>query len=408
MLTVEEARARILERIHPLPAEDIPLTSALGRVLAADAIAGESLPPFVNSAMDGYAVRSADAVGASPQSPRRLRLAGEVPAGRVYEGKVVAGEAVRILTGAPLPDGADAVLQQELTEAGDGWVNLHAEAPAGTNLRWPGDDVQPGMLLVAGGTELGPAEIALLAALGVHPVRATRRPRVAILSTGDELAPLGETPKPGQIRESNSPYLAAAAIRAGAEPVPLGIARDRADDLRAKLEQARAADLVLTSGGVSVGDYDLVKQMLEEQGGIEFWRVRMRPGKPVAFGMLGETPLLGLPGNPVSAAVTFELFGRPAIRKMLGCQQVERPIVEVVLEGEDIARGDRRHYVRARLDSRAGTLIARTTGEQGSHIISSLRGATALLVVEIGEGVVRAGEHLPALLLNDALPWGAD
>jgi molybdopterin molybdotransferase len=408
MLTVEEARARILERIHPLPAEDIPLTSALGRVLAADAIAGESLPPFVNSAMDGYAVRSADTVDASPQSPRRLRLAGEVPAGRVYEGKVVAGEAVRILTGAPLPDGSDAVLQQELTEAGDGWVSLHAEAPAGTNLRWPGDDVQSGTLLVAGGTELGPAEIALLAALGVHPVRVTRRPRVAILSTGDELAPLGETPKPGQIRESNSPYLVAAAIRAGAETVPLGIARDRAEDLRAKLEQARAADLVLTSGGVSVGDYDLVKQMLDEQGGIEFWRVRMRPGKPVAFGMLGETPLLGLPGNPVSAAVTFELFGRPAIRKMLGCRQVERPVVEVVLDGEDIARGDRRHYVRARLDSRAGTLIARTTGEQGSHIISSLRGATALLVVEIGEGVVRAGEHLPALLLNDALPWGTD
>jgi molybdopterin molybdotransferase len=406
MLTVEEARDRMLPRFRPLPAEEVALTSALGRVLAEDAIARESLPAFINSAMDGYAVRSADTIGASPQSPVRLRLAGEVPAGRVYAGTVDAGEAVRILTGAPLPDGADAVLQQELTEVGNGWVSLLAEAPAGTNLRWPGEDVLAGTLLVPGGTELGPAEIALLAALGVSPVHVTRRPRVAILATGDELAPLGETPAPGQIHESNSPYLAAAVTRAGAEPIPLGIARDRADELRAKLDQARSADLVLTSGGVSVGDYDLVKQMLDEQGGIEFWRVRMRPGKPVAFGMLGETPLLGLPGNPVSAAVTFELFGRPAIRTMLGCRQILRPTVEAVLQGPDIERADRRQYVRVRLASRGGTLFARPTGEQGSHIISSLRGATALLVVEVGEGIVRAGEQVPALLLNDALPWG--
>ncbi|HKB48446.1 MAG TPA: molybdopterin-binding protein, partial [Ktedonobacterales bacterium] len=180
-----------------------------------------------------------------------------------------------------------------------------------------------------------------------------------------------------------------------------------ADELRAKLDEARSADLILTSGGVSVGDYDLVKELLSEQGDIAFWRVRMRPGKPVAFGMLGATPLLGLPGNPVSAAVTFELFGRPAIRHMLGSRQILRPTIEVVLEGEDIPRGDRRHYVRAWLDSRGGTLVARTTGAQESHLISSLQGATALLVVEVGEGVVRAGEHLPALLLNDALPWGA-
>ncbi len=408
MLTVEEARARILQRFQPLDAEEVPLPSALGRVLLENAIASENLPSFVNSAMDGYALRSADTLGASDASPRELQLTGEVPAGRVYAGAVGPGEAVRILTGAPVPEGADAVLQQELTEADGTTVRMFAEAPAGTNLRWPGDDVRAGALLVSGGSELGPAEIALLAAVGIHPVRVTRRPRVAILATGDELAPLGEVPGPGQIHDSNSPYLAAAVARAGAEPVRLGIARDRADELRLKLEQARDADLVLTSGGVSVGDYDLVKQMLDEQGGIEFWRVRMRPGKPVAFGMLGQTPLLGLPGNPVSAAVTFELFGRPAIRRMLGCRQVERPIVEVVLDGQDIARGDRRHYVRARLESRGGTLVARPTGEQGSHIISSLRGATALLVVEVGDGVVRAGEHLPALLLNDALPWGME
>ena len=192
--------------------------------------------------MDGYALRAADARGASEQAPVRLRLAGEVPAGRVYEGTVGPGEAVRILTGAPLPDGADTVLQQELTEvAGDGYVSLLAEAPAGNNVRHPGEDVRVGQLLVPKGAEVGPAEVALLAALGVHPVRVTRRPRVAILSTGDELAPLGETPGPGQIRESNGPYLVAAVTRAGGEPWPLGIARDRADELRAKLERAREA-----------------------------------------------------------------------------------------------------------------------------------------------------------------------
>ncbi|MGZ3599719.1 MAG: molybdopterin molybdotransferase MoeA [Ktedonobacterales bacterium] len=408
MLTVEEARERILAHFQPLDAEDVPLPDALGRVLAQDAISAEQLPAFTNSAMDGYAVRSEDTLGASPQTPRALRLVGEVPAGRVYEGIVGAGEAVRILTGAPLPEGADAVLQQELTTVRDGEVLLQAEAPVGNNLRHPGEDVRTGDLLVPDGEEIGPAEIALLAALGVHPVRATRRPRVAILATGDELAPLGETPRPGQIRESNSAYLAAAVRRAGAEPWLLGIAPDRADELRALLAQARSADLILTSGGVSVGDYDLVKQILDEQGNIEFWRVRMRPGKPVAFGSLGGTPLLGLPGNPVSAAVTFELFGRPAIRRMLGSRQIERPLVEVVLAGGDIQRTDRRNFVRARLDSSGGTLVAKTTGAQDSHIISSLRGATALLVILEGEGVVRAGDHVQALLLNDALPWGND
>jgi molybdopterin molybdotransferase len=298
------------------------------------------------------------------------------------------------------------VLQQELTEVANGWVSLRHPVEVGASIRPAGGDIRPGMRLIAAGTQLGPAEIALLAAAGIHPVRVTRRPRVAILATGDELAPLGETPRPGQIRESNSPYLIAAVLRAGAEPMPLGIARDRADDIRAKLAQAGAADLILTSGGVSVGDYDLVKQILAEQGDVDFWRVRMRPGKPVAFGLLDETPLLGLPGNPASAAVTFELFGRPAIRRMLGCSQVERPLVQARLMGGDIARSDRRHFVRARLSARDGMLEARQTGSQDSHLISSLQGASAFLVIAEGEGVVSAGEMVPALLLNDALPWG--
>ncbi|MGE5335761.1 MAG: gephyrin-like molybdotransferase Glp [Nitrososphaerota archaeon] len=394
-----------IAHIAPLGAEAIPLTAALDRILAEDAVAHDETPPFINSAMDGYALRAEDTRSATSAAPVALRLVGEVPAGSVYPGILGPGEAVRILTGAPVPDGADAVLQQELTEVADGRVSLRQPVTTGTNLRPAGGDLRPGMRLIPAGTQLGPAEIALLAAAGIHPVRVTRRPRVAILATGDELTPLGETPRPGQIRETNSPYLIAAVLRAGAEPMPLGIARDRADDIRAKLAQAKAADFILTSGGVSVGDYDLVKQILAEQGNIDFWRVRMKPGKPLAFGLLGETPLLGLPGNPASAAVTFELFGRPAIRQLLGCAQIERPLVQAKLMGSAIARGDRRHFVRVWLSARHGVLEAWQTGAQDSHLISSLRGASAYLVIAEGEGIVAEGEMVPALLLNDALPW---
>jgi molybdopterin molybdotransferase len=406
MMTVEEARDAILARFAPLPAETIAITDALGRVLAEDATAAEDLPPFANSAMDGYALIAADAPDASAAQPRRLALVGEVPAGSVYSGTLQPGAAIRILTGAPVPAGADAVIQQELTQAGEGWVEVQAAVKPGNNIRDAGSDVRRDTLLARHGTEIGPAEIALLAALGITPVRVARRPRVAILATGDELAAPGAQPGPGQIRDSNTPYLAAAVARAGAEPWVLGIARDNADELRACLARAAEADLALTTGGVSVGTYDLVKQVLAEQGTMAFWRVRMRPGKPLAFGALGQTPLLGLPGNPVSTAVTFELFGRPAIRRMLGCAQIERPVVEVELAGEPVERGDRRHYVRVRLESRAGRLVATPTGPQGSHVITSLLGASALLVVDEGEGHLAPGDHARALLLADMLPWG--
>lgn len=406
MLTVEEAQTRVLAQFHALPAEEIPLPQALGRVLAEDAYAREPLPAFANSAMDGYALRSVDTTAASPEHPVALTLAGEIPAGRVYAGTVAPGQVVRILTGAPVPDGADAVIQQELVEVTGDQVRLQAPVLAGNNVRAAGEDVQPGTLLVPRGTELGPAELGLLAALGVHPLRMTQRPRVAILGTGDELVALGQAPRAGQIRDSNTVYLAAAVARAGAEPLALGLARDRAEELRAKLGEAQGADLILTSGGVSVGDYDLVKQILAEQGDIDFWRVRMRPGKPLAFGLLGKTPLLGLPGNPVSAAVTFELFGRPAIRTMLGAAQVERPRVQARLAGRPIERADRRQYVRATLSAPEGELIAQPTGDQGSHIITSLRGASCYLIVEVGEGVIQPGDLLPAMVLNDTLPWG--
>jgi molybdopterin molybdotransferase len=406
MMSVEEARAAILARFTPLGSEPVPLLASGGRVLAQEVVARDDLPPFANSAMDGYAVRVGATAGATPEHPIRLRLAGEVPAGRVYEGTLGAGEAVRILTGAPVPAGADAVIQQELTRSGEDWVEVLADVAPGNNVRGSGDDARRGTVMLRPGVEISAAEIALLAALGVDPVVVSRRPRVALLATGDELVPVRDALQPGQIRDSNSPHLAAGVARAGGEPWPLGIARDRADDLRAHLRAAADADLVITTGGVSVGTYDLVKDILAEEGKVDFWRVRMRPGKPLAFGLLGNTPLLGLPGNPVSTAVTFELFGRPAIRRMLGCSELLRPEIEVELGGEALERGERRHYVRARLASRGGRLVATPTGPQGSHLITSLLGASALIVVAEGEGFVRPGEHMPALLLDQGA-WDA-
>jgi molybdopterin molybdotransferase len=412
MMSVDEARERILARFHTLEGEVVPLAQALGRLLAEASIAHEDLPPFANSAMDGYAVRAVDVAAATQAAPERLRLVGEVPAGSVFPGTLGPGEAVRILTGAPIPAGADAVIQQELTTADGAAVTILAGGAAGTNVRAAGTDVARGTALLAPGTELGAAEIAVMAALGQDSVRVTRRPRVAILATGDELAAPGEAPRPGQIRDSNSAWLAAAVAQSGAEPWPLGIARDTADDLRAHLARAAEADLIITSGGVSVGTYDLVKEVLAEGGAVDFWRVRLRPGKPLAFGTYGATPLFGLPGNPVSSAVTFELFARPAIRQMLGAAEIDRPLVEVELAGEPIARGDRRHYVRARLMARAGRLIAIPTGEQGSHRIASLLGAGALLVIDEGEGMVESGALVRALALGglsmtDAEEWRA-
>jgi molybdopterin molybdotransferase len=406
MFSVAEAQQRILATFSPLEPEAIPLAAALGRILAEDAIAQDQLPLFDNSAMDGYALRAADTQGARREQPARLHIAGEIPAGRVLGRTLREGEVARIFTGGAVPDGADAVIQQELVAVEDGVLVLEAPVPPETNVRRAGEDVTKGVMLLPRGSEIGPAELALLASAGVSPVTVRRRPRVAILATGDELVPAGEPLAPGQIRESNSIYLTAAVTRAGAEAVPLGVARDDEDDLRAKLASAQDADVIISSGGVSVGDYDLVKQILGEQGAVDFWRVRMRPGKPLAFGHLGDTPLIGLPGNPVSAAVTFELFARPAIRHMLGAASTFRPKIEVILDGPNIEQSDREHYVRVRLRAKDGVLHARLTGDQRSHIITSLRGASAYLVIGIGEGVVRTGERVPALLLNDGLPWG--
>lgn len=401
MLSVAAAQEQILAGIVPLPSEIVALLAAQQRVLATTITAPLDLPPFANSAMDGYAVRAADLAGATTDQPIALRMIGEVPAGGVYTGILQPGTTIRIFTGAPLPDGADAVLQQELTTAGSrpDEVLMQAAVTPGQSVRASGSDISRGTVLLAPGVTLCAPEIAAIAACGIAEVAVTRQPRVAIVATGDELVALGQPLGPGQIYNSNTALLAAAVREAGGIPVVLLPARDTAADIRARFTEAAQYNLVLSSGGVSVGEYDLVKTILAEMGAMSFWRVNMRPGKPLAFGRLGATPFLGLPGNPVSSAVTCELFARPLIRAMLGCQAFYRTQIAARL-GEGIPRGDREHYVRARLEYRTGVITVLPTGDQGSHRLASLLGADALAIIPAGSGEMANGEIVTALLLR--------
>jgi molybdopterin molybdotransferase len=402
MISVEEALTRILAEIHPLNITRVPLADALGLVLAEDVIAEEDIPPFDNSAMDGFALLSKDSRPHNGNPPR-LRVTGGIAAGYVANHAVEEGSAMRIMTGAPVPPGADAVIQVELTH-NDGpeseWVEILQEVAPGNNIRPAGEDMRKGQTALQHGTEIGPWEIGILATLGRANVPVIRRPRVAILSTGDEIVDVGEQLQPGKIRNSNGYLLEAAVRRAGAEAHRLGVARDSVESLREKLTEAITYDLILTSGGVSVGDFDYVKDVMQEQGQMNFWRINMRPGKPVAFGRIGDVPLLGLPGNPVSTAVTFELFGLPLIRKMLGHSRLVKPQIDVVVEEDIRERAMRRHYIRARVEWRDGRFVARTTGNQGSHIMTSLLNANALLIVPEGGVTFNAGDTAKAMMLD--------
>src|SRR6266849_9136303 len=402
MISVEEALERILREISPLDVTDVPLPQSLGLVLAQDIVAHEDIPPFANSAMDGFALLSHDSQPRDGQPPR-LRVTGGVAAGYVADHAVEEGTAMRIMTGAPVPPGADTVIQVELTRS-DGsdseWVEILETVERGNNIRPAGEDMRRGQTILLRGSEIGPWEIGVLATLGWAVVPVVRRPHVAIVSTGDEVVDVSEPLQPGKIRNSNGYLLEATIRRAGAEPHRLGIALDTVESLREKFSQAIQYDLIITSGGVSVGDFDLVKNIMAEQGAINFWRINMRPGKPVAFGHIGSVPLLGLPGNPVSAAVTCELFGRPVIRKMLGHTRLLRPQVNVVVEDGVSDRAMRRHDVRAHVEWRNGRFIAHTTGNQGSHIMTSLLNANALVIVPEGGAEVHPGETAKAIMLD--------
>jgi len=409
LLPVEEARARILAAVAPMEAVTVPLLEAQDHVLAEDAISAVTVPPLANSSMDGFAVRAADTAGA----PVSLAVAGAVAAGYMFEGEVGPGQAVRIMTGAPLPPGADAVVRFEDTESspllqGEGPGERSADADRivirvavrpGHHVRPAGQDIRAGEMVAPRGTLLRPAHVGVLASVGQAEVRVIRRPRVGVLATGDELAPVGEPLQPGQIYNSNTYSMAAQVTAAGGVPVLLGIARDTRSDLTACFRRGLEAgvDLFITSGGVSMGDFDVVKDVLQAEGSMDFWRVNMKPGKPLAFGHLGAVPHLGLPGNPVSSMVAFQQFARPAILKMRGLTHLEPPTVEVILDDDVPALPDeRRQYVRVVAVRRRGELHARLTGSQDSGVLTSMAWANALVVVPEGQAGARAGERVLA------------
>lgn len=402
MLSVEEALEHILAEITPLEHTQVALPDALGLVLAQDIISQEDMPPFANSAMDGFALLSKDSVPREGQAPR-LRVTGSIAAGYVAEQSVEEGTAMRIMTGAPVPPGADTVIQVELTRSEgpqSDWVEILAEVAPGNNIRPAGEDIRHGQIVLRRGTTISAWEISVLATLGWSQVPVIRRPRVAILATGDEVVDVSEPLQPGKIRNSNSYLLEAAVRQTGAEAHRLGVARDTVESLREKFSEAAQYDLILTSGGVSVGEFDLVKTIMQEQGQINFWRINMRPGKPVAFGRIGGVPLLGLPGNPVSTAVTFELFGRPTIRKMQGYTHLLRPQIDVIVADPIHERVSRRHYIRAHVKQHSDHFIAHTTGNQGSNITTSLLNANALLIVPEGGTTIPAGGTAKAIMLD--------
>ena len=412
MLEVEEAFARILAHFSPLDSVELPVLECLGLALAEDITSPLDLPPLANSAMDGYAVLHADIAGAS-DTPPTLSVISAVAAGQVSEDTVSPGKAIRIMTGAPVPNGADTVVPFEETDEIDrrrrgeplDEIVIHKALPLGSNVRPAGEDVSAGELVLPAGTVVRAAEAGVMASLGLTTAHVIRRPVVAVLSTGDELTPAGESLASGHIYDSNSSSVAAAVIAAGGTPRIIGIARDTLDDLHRCIDQAADADLLVTSAGVSKGDYDMVKDVLEQRGDMNFWSVRMRPAKPLAFGLLrGEPgrplPLLGLPGNPVSALLAFEMFGRPAIRRMLGRHLLARPIVEGVLTGPIFNSDGRRVYARVEVERRDGTWFASPTGPQGSNILTSLSRANGLAICPADLRRKEAGQAVKIIMLD--------
>ncbi len=424
MISVEEALEKILSYVNILEPEDKPLLESLGQVLAEDIYSTIDVPPLDNAAMDGYAVQAEDTLGASESAPRKLRIIGEVAAGYISEREVERGTAIRIMTGAPLPEGADAVVQFEhtdeeiqrassktkgtLTEIG-----ILEEARPGLNIRRAGEDIAKDALILQKGTVLRPSEIGVLASLGRATVRVIRRPVVAVLATGDELVDIHQSLPPGKIYNSNTFSLAAQVQRYGGIPKILGTAGDRMGVLVEKIREGLDSDMLITSGGVSMGDYDVVKDALAAEGEIAFWTVRMKPGKPLAFGTLTRkapgqaekrVPHLGFPGNPVSSMVTFEMFARPAILKMLGKVNLTKPAIEAIIENYIVNTDGRRIYARAFVRKRDGRYYASLTGPQGSGILTSMAQANGLVIVPEDVESVKEGDVVQVFMLD----WGEE
>lgn len=398
--TVATTQATILRSVRPLGSERLHLCLCLGRVLAKAVIAERVVPAFANSSMDGYAVRAAELHGASREAPVHLPVDGAIAAGSTASAVLARGTALRIATGAPVPGGADAVVPHEQTDRGDLVVAIHAAVEEGSFVRSAGHDMVPGTVVVAAGRRLRPGDLAACAAAGVSHVDVARRPRVAILSTGDELVPVGTAPRIGQAVDSNAVLLAAAVTDAGGDPVALGIVGDTPDELREVLCGAVGCDLIISSGGVSVGDHDHVRDVVVGLGAVDLWRVAMRPGKPVAVGRVGDTLFLGLPGNPVSSCVTFELFARPAILALQGASTPHRRRFAATLADDISAPAHLETYVRAVFEPGPHSLpTVHATESQDSSALLSLARADCLIVIPAESTAVTAGSIVAVIPL---------
>ena len=405
---MNEARERILSQFKPVQTETVHLTDSSNRVLGDDVRAAQDLPLFDNSSMDGFAVRAADVIDATLDSPRRLRVVADIPAGASPTVSLAPGQAARIMTGAQMPDGADSVVPVEDTDFNDRSSGTNApeevqilkSAKLGDNIRRRGLDIHAGDVVMHKGRQLKPQDLGLLAMLGISQVLIHRRPRIALLSSGDELIDIDAPLEAGKIRESNSYMIAALIENMGAEVLRLGVAKDNFESVKALFEKAidLNVDLILSSAGVSVGAFDYIKDVIEANGKMDFWRVNMRPGKPLAFGNYRGIPVLGLPGNPVSAYVSFEVFVHPTIARLRGLLDGSRPTVRVRSE-EQIDSDGRESYLRAQVQEENGVLFARLTGHQGSGNLHSLVRANALLIIPAGVKCVPAGQEITAWLL---------
>lgn len=402
MIKIEEALKIILDSIDSLPSEDINLSDALSRVLTEDIYSDSDIPMMDNSAMDGYAVKARDAQGASKTNPKILEVIEDLKAGYLASKRVKGNQAVRIMTGAVIPEGADSVVIVENTEKdGKNKVKVFKEIKQGANIRRKGEDIKRGELVISTNTPLSSAHIGLLASLGKSKIKVVRRPKVAVLATGDEVIDVDEKLTPGKLRSSNTYTLYSQILKCGGIPKNLGIAGDEPGKLEAKLKEGLDCDLILTSGGVSVGDYDLVKFILAKMGtDIKFWKVAMKPGKPIVFGKLKQKPIFGLPGNPVSSMISFEVFVRPTILKMLGQNTDNRKEVDAVLEESINKKVGQRYFLRAQTRWEEGVYLTHTTGPQGSGILKSMALANSLIILPEEEEYIGKGTRVLVRFLD--------
>jgi molybdopterin molybdotransferase len=401
MISADEALTQVLDSVAALGVERVPIRDAMGRILAEEISSSRDIPDFDNSAMDGYAVRAADLSGAGERNPKRLRVTETIAAGSMPSVVLSAGEAARIMTGAPVPQGADSIVPVERTRTSDGMVEILAAPAPGEFVRPRGEDLRVGERVMEPGKRLSPSDIGMLASLNHAMVDVWRRPRVSIVATGDELVDVDQVPTGAQVVNSSAYALAAAVADAGGEAVILKVARDTKDEIRARLSEAIALDAVLSTGGVSVGDFDHVKQMLDELGmQTLFHGVAQKPGRPLKYGLIGQRPVFGLPGNPVSTLVCFYLYARPALLKMGGHTALGLPRLTVRCAVDMKVANNLTEFVRVKLERREGVIYASPTGSQGSNILSSLSRADGLLVGPARENVLKAGSQATVLLLS--------